>query len=418
MDELRYSNQYVRIEAGELVGYQVDGHEFIHQKGSPGWRNADTEMFPIIGPTAEAGFKVKTPRGHAVQDQHGLLRELCYELISRNSTSAVYQKKYVANSKVSNSKYPEKSTAKELHWPYGFSFHKRFELSENRLTISFKVEGEEGMPFMLGYHPAFNLHTTNPTIEADNRVIFLEEVLAVGSRALQVSDREDILLKDEKSLGIKTVGFGNFMLWTEVPNMVCIEPITFYPYAVKADELHTGFDYLGKDPCEFTVLLTPNEKKVPSKMRSKETILRTDAANQDFIDLVKTLDADLAQRDGADHSFYDQFNKIHNIGHALVLYNNDLPVACGAIKQLEPNTMEVKRMYTLPEFRGRGLASKTLAELENWARELGYHKCVLETGRRQPEAIALYKKKGYKIIPNYGQYIGIENSVCFEKHLV
>ncbi len=59
--------------------------------------------------------------------------------------------------------------------------------------------------------------------------------------------------------------------------------------------------------------------------------------------------------------------------------------------------------------------SDQLAELEKWAAELGYNKCVLETGKKQPEAIALYKRSGYKIIPNYGQYIGIENSVCFEK---
>ena len=79
--------------------------------------------------------------------------------------------------------------------------------------------------------------------------------------------------------------------------------------------------------------------------------------------------------------------------------------------------MEVKRMYTLPEFRGQGYAAKILLELENWAKELGYKSCVLETGKRQPEAIQLYKKNGYRIIPNYGQYKGIKNSICFEKIL-
>jgi GNAT superfamily N-acetyltransferase len=152
-------------------------------------------------------------------------------------------------------------------------------------------------------------------------------------------------------------------------------------------------------------------------MNEKETILRTDSSNQDFIDLVKALDDDLAERDGADHTFYDQFNKIDDIKYALVLYLNDAPIACGAIKQHSPDAMEVKRMYTLPQFRGRGLASLSLAELENWAFELGYIKCVLETGKRQPEAISLYKKNGYTLIPNYGQYVGIENSQCFEKLL-
>ena len=148
-----------------------------------------------------------------------------------------------------------------------------------------------------------------------------------------------------------------------------------------------------------------------------ETIVKTDSSNEDFKNLVVALDAELAERDGDDHSFYDQFNKIDNIKHALIFYDEEIAVACGAIKEHGKNSMEVKRMYTLPEFRGKGLASKTLNALENWARELGYSKCILETGKRQPEAIALYKKNNYAVTANYGQYVGIENSVCFEKIL-
>ena len=146
--------------------------------------------------------------------------------------------------------------------------------------------------------------------------------------------------------------------------------------------------------------------------------LRTNSENQDFIELVKLLDADLAHRDGEDHAFYNQFNKITTIKHAIVLYENGKPIACGAIKEIEPSAMEVKRMYTLPEYRGKGFATGILKELETWAVELTYSKCVLETGKRQPEAIELYTKNGYTIIPNYGQYVGIENSVCFEKKLL
>jgi putative acetyltransferase len=144
-------------------------------------------------------------------------------------------------------------------------------------------------------------------------------------------------------------------------------------------------------------------------------LVRTNSENPDFIHLVSHLDADLAIRDGAEHSFYNQFNKIALIRHAVVAYENEIPVGCGAIKEFEPTSMEVKRMYVLPESRGKGIAANVLAELEKWATELGYKKCILETGKRQPEAIGLYKKNGYKIIPNYGQYAGIENSVCFEK---
>ena len=145
------------------------------------------------------------------------------------------------------------------------------------------------------------------------------------------------------------------------------------------------------------------------------SLKRSDSDNQDFIELVKHLDADLAERDGEDHPFYAQFNKIDKIKYVVVAYENGKTVGCGAIKEYTPNTVEIKRMYTSPESRGKGIATQVLIELEVWASELSYEKCVLETGKKQPEAIALYKKNGYKIIPNYGQYAEIENSLCFEK---
>jgi len=146
-------------------------------------------------------------------------------------------------------------------------------------------------------------------------------------------------------------------------------------------------------------------------------IVRTSSENKDFTDLVKLLDADLAERDGDDHAFYHQFNNIDVIKHAVVLYENEKPLGCGAIKEFNATTMEVKRMYTSPESRGKGIATKILLELETWTKELSYEKCVLETGKRQPEAVQLYAKSGYKMIPNYGQYAGIENSICFEKSI-
>ncbi len=147
-------------------------------------------------------------------------------------------------------------------------------------------------------------------------------------------------------------------------------------------------------------------------------IIRADSANPDFVQLVKCLDADLAERDGKEHSFYVQFNKIDRIKYVVVAYENDTPVGCGAMKEYEPATMEVKRMYTLPDCSGRGIASQVLNELETWATELSYEKCILATGKKQPEAIALYKKNGYQLIPNYGQYAGVDNSVCFVKNIV
>ena len=147
------------------------------------------------------------------------------------------------------------------------------------------------------------------------------------------------------------------------------------------------------------------------------TILRTTSENPDFQNLVKQLDAYLAIMDGDEHAFYHQYNKIDRLKNCVVIFDNDEAVACGAIKELDSESMEVKRMFTLPEKRGKGLASAILKELENWAKELGYKKIALETGKRQTEAVALYNKCGYQVIPNYGQYIGVDNSICFEKEL-
>jgi len=146
-------------------------------------------------------------------------------------------------------------------------------------------------------------------------------------------------------------------------------------------------------------------------------LIRTNSVNPDFIKLVKLLDEELAIVDREDHSFYSQFNKIDNIRYVVVAYEDEKPAGCGAIKEYDPETMEVKRMFVPTERRKKGIASAILSELENWAAELSFTKCILETGKRQPEAIGLYKKNGYKQIPNYGQYSGVENSVCFSKEI-
>lgn len=147
------------------------------------------------------------------------------------------------------------------------------------------------------------------------------------------------------------------------------------------------------------------------------TLTRVNSTDKDFQKLVNELDGELAIRDGKDHSFYHQYNKIDAIKYAVMAYNAAIPVGCGAIKEYEPGVMEVKRMYVPLDARGKGVATIVLRELEAWAKELGYAKCVLETGKKQPEAIALYTKNKYMLIPNYGQYKGVDNSVCFEKVL-
>lgn len=147
------------------------------------------------------------------------------------------------------------------------------------------------------------------------------------------------------------------------------------------------------------------------------TLKRTDAHDVDFQQLVVKLDRYLAIIDGDEHAFYAQYNKSDSLKHVVVAYIDGHAVGCGAIKHFSENTMEVKRMFVDPDVRAQGIASLVLQELERWAVELSCHACVLETGGTQADAVRLYQKNGYHLIPNYGQYQGVENSVCFEKRL-
>ena len=146
-------------------------------------------------------------------------------------------------------------------------------------------------------------------------------------------------------------------------------------------------------------------------------IVRTAEDNADFLSLVELLDAELRIRDGEEHGFYAQFNKPVGLGGVVIAFDDGEPVGCGAYKMYEEGVAEIKRMYVKPESRGRRIAALVLAELESWAAELGFTKCILETGHKQPEAIALYRREGYSVIPNYGQYVGVDNSVCLKKTL-
>ncbi|WP_396157805.1 GNAT family N-acetyltransferase [Flavobacterium sp.] len=144
-------------------------------------------------------------------------------------------------------------------------------------------------------------------------------------------------------------------------------------------------------------------------------LIRTTSNNTDFEKLVVLLDAYLSILDGEDHAFYAQFNKSNLLKNALVCYENGMPIGIGAYKEFEPSIAEMKRMYTLPNHRGKGIAKAILTELENWAKEENYDTAILETGYLQKEAIGLYQKLGYTIIENFGQYKGVANSICMKK---
>jgi GNAT superfamily N-acetyltransferase len=145
--------------------------------------------------------------------------------------------------------------------------------------------------------------------------------------------------------------------------------------------------------------------------------VRTNSENADFINLVAKLDNFLAEMNDREHDYYNQFNKLDSIKHVVLVYYMNVPASCGAIKEFNSGTAEIKRMFTLNEFRGKGLAKQVLHELENWAGESGYTHCILETGKKLSAAVHLYQKNGYQQIENFNQYINMENSICFQKKL-
>lgn len=148
------------------------------------------------------------------------------------------------------------------------------------------------------------------------------------------------------------------------------------------------------------------------------TTKRTNSTDEDFINLVKELDAFLSVKNGESDAFYSQFNGLEDLHHVIVLYLDDKSIGCGAIKQFDTHTVEIKRMYISKNLQGKNLGVAILTELETWAKELGNTCCILETGTMLPEAIRFYKKNNYQQIPNYEPYVGASESVCFQKSLI
>ena len=91
---------------------------------------------------------------------------------------------------------------------------------------------------------------------------------------------------------------------------------------------------------------------------------RTSSEDTDFIELVKLLDKDLQIRDGDEHAFYAQYNKIDSIKNVVVCYNENVALGCGAFKPYDDETVEIKRMFVQPKFRSKGIGKLILDELE------------------------------------------------------
>jgi putative acetyltransferase len=136
--------------------------------------------------------------------------------------------------------------------------------------------------------------------------------------------------------------------------------------------------------------------------------------------LVKSLNAELESiypEDGANFFRLDPEEVAEGRGAFLVAYLDNKPIGCGAIRLNEPGLAEIKRMYVDPALRGRRVGRKIVDALVAQARQLGAKRIVLETGPRQPDAIAMYAHAGFVEIPLYGEYIGSQFSVCMAKDL-
>lgn len=145
-------------------------------------------------------------------------------------------------------------------------------------------------------------------------------------------------------------------------------------------------------------------------------LVRTTSDNPDFKYLTQLFDTYLIDIDGDEKDFFAQYNQIY-LPNVIVCYEDRVPVGCGALKEYDAKTGEIKRMFVHPEHRNKGIANAILQELETWAKELHFTSCMLETSFKLENAIALYTKFGYQQIPNYGQYIGVESSVCMKKYI-
>ena len=145
-------------------------------------------------------------------------------------------------------------------------------------------------------------------------------------------------------------------------------------------------------------------------------LLKTNSNHPDFQKLTQLFDEYLVEIDGDEKDFFAQYNQIY-IDNVIVCYEDEIAVGCGAFKEYEPTVAEIKRMFVLPEKRGKGIASTVLKALEIWAKENDFQQAILETSNQLTNAISLYQKSGYEVIPNYGQYIDVESSVCMKKIL-
>lgn len=171
----------------------------------------------------------------------------------------------------------------------------------------------------------------------------------------------------------------------------------------------------------YECVINKFSKKAKEKLRNLSVLefRDTDGDDPDFAMLCGRLDRTLDEIVGSQYqrSRYDQYNQRDSIHDVIVAYHNGKAVACGAFKMFDETHAELKRVYVDPAHRHMGLGGELIRRLEAKAKMKGYIWCILETGRLLDAAHTMYKKAGYQIIPNYGQYAGMEDSICMERKI-
>ena len=145
----------------------------------------------------------------------------------------------------------------------------------------------------------------------------------------------------------------------------------------------------------------------------------TDGRNKDFIELCHGLDEFLNELVGGEEnrSEYIQYNKLDDIHDVVIAYDKDVPVGCASFKKYDDENAEVKRVFVKKEYREQGISIELMKLLEERAREKGFKYFILESGEPLVAAMSLYRKIGYKVIQNYGQYVDMKESICMKKKL-
>ncbi len=146
---------------------------------------------------------------------------------------------------------------------------------------------------------------------------------------------------------------------------------------------------------------------------------RTDGKNEDFVENCRLLDMDLDRRVGRKikREKYKPYNQLDEIQEVIVVYVDDTAIGGGAIRRYDDETAELKRVFVRPEYQGQGIGTKLVSLLLEWAKELGYQRMILETGELLAESCAVYRKLGFQVIPNYGPYVNMPESLCMGRDL-